>query len=209
MPQMNTKIYKQHYTSIAEEADRELPPLHFHGVRNNISDPSPSNTAPAKPFEIKRNFVIISSADRDRTRFPDSASFDVKLPDMYRDVVSMALYGGTIPNINHVGSDAYLLLDMGSDLSHLRSTSGQDWFAILGIMRHPNASYLNLDKSNIDDLPIQFRPPRDKLDKVSISLKHPDGSQVYFGSEPPTGPPNPLQQVTYIFEIRTRIPLRK
>ena len=200
---MNTKITKAYY----QNDYKELPVLNHLTYRNQLTDPI-NSTDPKVNFEVQRNFFLVSSAMRDKTLYPDPASFKITLPTVYRDIVSMELYGGVLPNLNGIALDAYLLLDMGSELNHILGADNNQWFAILGLNRHTNSLFMNLDKTNTDDVPIVFKPPKDKLTHFELKLKHPDGSAVSFGTESSGTPSNMDIQVTYLFEIKTKVPQR-
>ncbi len=159
---------------------------------------------PEIPHDYDRKLLFVSSSSRDRVRYPDPAHFKITIPT-YRDIVSVELASGVIPNHGGINGDGYVLLDI-PELNHIENIGGSDFFGILSFQYHPNAGFYNLDKSNLQSMPATFRPsPKARLDSIEIKLYHPDGSQVLFGNEDPLLPANLANQLAFCFEIRTRI----
>jgi hypothetical protein len=171
--------------------------------RNQLSDPVPA-TDPLVEHEYERHYLFVSSASRDRVQYPDPAHFKIQIPGAYRDIVSVELSAGVLPNQGGIHSDGYLILDI-PELNHIQNVDGTKFFGILGLQYHPNAGFCNLDKGNTSSMPVTFRPPKNRLDSLTIIMRHPDGSQVLFGNEDITAPANLAMQTALTFEIRTRV----
>lgn len=171
--------------------------------RNDVSDPI-KFPEPESVFELERHFVHVTSADRDRSRFPDAGSFRVTFPEPYRDVLSVALLKGVVPNAA-IQNDPYVLLDV-PEFNHISSTGGGKYFAVLGFLHHiVGTTYYNVDVSSTNMTPLTFKPPRSRLDGFTLTLRHPDRTQVTFGDEDPLAPIDFSQQVQFTFEIRTKV----
>lgn len=171
--------------------------------RNQISDPVPQND-PEVQYDYDRKFVFVNSASRDRNQYPDPAHFKFHLPETYRDVVSVELAAGVLPNQDGIQADGYIVLDI-PELNHIANVDGTSCFGILGLQYHPNNGFFNIEKGNCSAMPAQFKPHKARLDSLTITLRHPDGRQVLFGSEDPTSPPDLAFQTALTFEIRTRV----
>jgi len=195
---MNTKIRPR-----ALEIPNYDPRLMEHMTyRNQITDPVPQ-TDPEVAWETERHFLYINSSMRDRDQYPDSANFRIKLMEPFRDVVSIELSSGVLPNQGNIGGDGYLLLDI-PELNHIIGADGSRFFGILGLIRHPSNTYFNLDKSNTNDMPVTFKPLKSRLDSLTIILRHPDGTAVSFGNETADAPADLTLQSQFTFEIRTK-----
>ena len=197
---MYTKIRPTYHANMQSYDPRLMEHMTY---RNQISDPVPQHD-PEIAYDYDRSFIFISSSSRDRTRYPDPAHFKINIPTC-RDVVSVELAAGVLPNQGGIHGDGYVLLEI-PDLNHISNTSGNDFFGILGLVYHPNAGYFNVDKSNVATMACTFRPtPKARLDSIEIIMRHPDGTQVLFGDEDPLAPANLANQLGFTFEIRTRV----
>lgn len=198
---MNTKIRPTYY-----ETPRYDPRMLEHMTfKNNLSDPVKFQVDPPEvQYDIERRFLLISSTMRDRTQYPDPAYFRIQFSEAFRDVVSIELSAGVLPNAGNIAGDGYLLLDI-PELNHIQGADGNKYFGILGLQHHPNRDFFNLDKANTNDMPVVFRPTKSRFDSMTIMLRHPDGSLVTFGNEAPDTPANFSTQTQLTFEIRTRV----
>lgn len=178
--------------------------LDFMTYRNSITDPVPEKD-PDIQYEVERNYLFVSSSMRDKSQYPDPSNFRIELSEPLRDVVSIELSSGVLPNQGNISGDGYLLLDI-PELNHIRGADGSRYFGILGLQNHPspNREYFNLDKSNTNDMPVIFKPVKKQLNSLTLILRHPDGSMVSFGNESPNAPSNLTLQTQFTFEVRTR-----
>ena len=198
---MNTKITPKYY----DTASYDPQTLQHFTYKNHITDPAPS-LDPEISFEAKRNFVLVSSANRDRALDSDPASFKIKLPQTFRDVVSANLISGVFPTAGGVGDSGYILLDI-PELNHIESTDGNKYFSLVSLQNGAAPGFFNLDKGT-SIMPADFTPAKNKLDALTIRLRHPDGSAVHFGNEVVTAAINAAIQTQLTFEIVTRVPKR-
>lgn len=196
---MYTKVRPTYYANTSTYDPRLMEHMTY---RNQISDPVPQND-PDIAYEYERKFLFVSSSTRDRARYPDPAYFKVNIP-VCRDVVSVELASGVVPNQGGIQADGYVLLEI-PELNHIASVDGGEFFNILGLQYHPNNGFFNLDKSTLATMPKTFKPPKNRLDSLEIKLRHPDGSQVLFGNEDPLVPADLANQIAFTFEIRTRV----
>lgn len=196
---MNTKIRPTYY-----EPSYDPRLLQHMTYRNNISDPIPQTDSAEIQYDYERKFLFISSSMRDRSQYPDPASFRIQFSEPYRDVASIGLSLGVLPNLGNISADGYLLLDI-PELNHIQGADGSKYFGILSLQHHPNNNYFNLNQANTQDVPLTFKPLKSRIDSLTIILRHPDGSQVTFGNEDANAPANQTSQMQLTFEIRTRV----
>lgn len=201
---MYTKIRPRYYESSPAYDPRQM---EYMTYRNQISDPV-GQTDPDIQYDHERKFLFVSSFNRDRAQYPDPAHFKVRFPGPYRDIVSIELAAGVLPNQGDIHQDGYVLLDI-PELNHIQCVDGSSMFGILGLQYHPNSGFFNLDKSNTTAMPATFSPPKARLDSISITMRHPDGSQVLFGNEAVDTPADLALQTSLTFEIRTRVKRRQ
>jgi hypothetical protein len=203
--QMNTKV-RSHLLSVQSTPTYNPNMLEFATYRNSITDGAPQHDADVL-WDENRHYLFISSTMRDRFAYPDPAYFKIPLFDNFQDVVSVELAAGVLPNQGNISGDGYVLLDV-PELNHILGADGSRYFGILGLTYHPSPtkSFYNLDKSNTDDMPVVFRPPKRRLESLTLILKHPDGSAVSFGAEDPTQPAdfNLQSQFTFLITTKTR-----
>lgn len=202
---MNTKVRP---TFLFQEDRYDPKVLDNMTYRNNISDPGSWQTDPEIMYELERRFYHVSSISRDRNLYPDAASFRISFPEPVREILSIELAGGVLPNAGNISSDGYLLLDI-PELNHVHSSDGNRYFAILGLQHHPSNMFYNLDKSNLSGMPVTFKPVKARLDSLTVNLRHPDGSLVAFGAEDPTQPFNFAVQTSLLFDVRIRAKRRQ
>lgn len=180
--------------------------MDYMTYRNNITDPAKPYQDPEIQYEMERQYVLISSSMRDRSQYLDPANFRIELSEPLRDVISIELSQGVLPNQGNIASDGYVLLDV-PELNHIRGADGSRYFGVLGLQYHPSPTkeFFNLDKSNTNDMPVVFKPVKKRIDSLTIILRHPDGSMVTFGNEDPTALANLAMQIQFTFEVRTRV----
>jgi len=178
--------------------------MDYMTYRNNVTDPVIEKD-PEILYETERHYLFISSSMRDRSQYPDPSNFKIELSEPFRDVISIELSSGVLPNQGNISGDGYLLLDV-PELNHIIGADGSRYFGILGLQNHPSParSYFNLDKSNTNDMPVVFKPVKRLLHSLTLILRHPDGSMVSFGNETPDVLANLTLQTQFTFEIRTR-----
>src|SRR5947209_18346408 len=103
---MNTKVRPNTYTSFR---DYDIQALEHQSYRNNVTDPTKSKDIDF-PTDVERVFFVVTSLSRDKSIYPDAASFRVTLPEEYTEVLSVELSAGVIPNKGGIIQDGYVLL---------------------------------------------------------------------------------------------------
>ncbi len=164
-----------------------------------------------KNIPTKTYYISIDSIDRDRTVWPLSTRFEVKLdpPDNYsgaqiqrnfKNVVSIELVNSVIPNMNRVVDMRYLYLNIPEIDGILDTTcDGKRFFAKL-LPQHALGSFV-YNYQDIGDRAKKIFPFRGtRLDKITIELRDPSGNIVNFGDDSGTDP-NLSIQTSFTFKI--------
>lgn len=170
--------------------------------------------AHAPSCATKSYYISVDSRDRDRTRWPNSNRFEVRLdapagyvgaqiPRGFKNVTRVELINAIFPNANHVLSEMYLFLSIPEIEGGMDTTcGGQRYFAKVV----PGSVIGYYIQSHSD--PVE-RPAKDflfrgaRLDKLTLELRTSRGELFDFGGDtnPANGPPNPLLQTSYTFKI--------
>lgn len=176
---MNTKLNSRSRLNNEQDYDPNI--LEFATYKNNLSDPISSRVKEANAYEIRSNYVFVSSGDRDITSYPNVNSFQV--PIGLKEVYSITLLGGVIPNVGGVDQQPFLLLDI-PEINHVTSLGTSSGVAsIIQFASHTNpSSFFNIDGGISAVSPIIFRPVKNRLDKLTIRIKGADGGMSDLGS---------------------------
>ena len=150
-------------------------------------------------YHIERNFLFATSRDRDIVSYPTTTEFKIELPEEYHDIVCVELTAGTVPNLDNVTNDPYLLLDI-RELNHVQASNGCDYFSILSVHKGHSDAFFNMDRSSSAMMPHKLYSPKQRLSSLYIKLLHADGSPLIFGT---SGTVDPLHQTSFTFEIKT------
>lgn len=187
---MNTKIRPTYYSNnLSNLADYSNPPL--------------NSTDNVEYDSQERNYIFISSSDRDISKYPSTSDFRIDLPSAYQGIESIELAAGTIPNVDNVSEDAYMYLWI-DELNHITTSRNEKYFGVLSLQSGNSPNFYNLDKSSTNSMPNKFMPEKSKLNSLHIRVLHPDRTVANFGTDIPGNPINFDIQTSFTFEIRTR-----
>lgn len=167
------------------------------------------------------HYLTISSADRNRQKYPSTSQFTIKLIDdepgqpngvpgqSYRNVQSVKLLSSIIPNKNNVLSHPYLLLEIKEleGMYDACTLPSQNAFSKLYYQNMAGQKqFLRLDRGVGDPLTRVFWPtPKAVINTISVSFKTYDGNLFDFG--PDNGPDiDPSVQTSITLEIRNYVP---
>lgn len=166
---------------------------------------------------LKEWFVSIDSKDRNRVTEPNPSSYNVpfepsdtyvgaSLNRKYKNCVGIELIGATVPNVNNVLDEIYLLLEIGnisSDTYDATNTTVKNAFAKLSFLES-SAKFLRMDTAVSVPLHVVYKTPIN-IDRFQIRIKKCDGTLFDFGTD--NVPPmdfNPDIQNSFVFKITTR-----
>ncbi len=163
----------------------------------------------SEEYYVERHYLFVNSLDRDISLYPKSTEFKIQLPIEYREVSSIELVAGTIPNLDNVNTDPYLLLDVSTEstkLNHIKSTNSQDYFSALALHKGHSDNFYNLDRSSAVIMPHRFNSPKQRLNTLDIKLYHANGTSLSFGT---AGSLVKTDQTSFTFEIKINMIKRK
>ena len=162
-------------------------------------------------YEEKVHYLSISSKDRDLTAYPDVNHYSIQFPNEFRNIYSIELIQGIIPDKNNVQDEPYLLLkiDEIQDTMVSNDKNIADSFAILQLAPPTKANtFIQIDR-RIHEYTIKYyQTPKAYLSKMTITILGSDGIPFDFGTDTPS-PPNKQHQNTFIFKIVTLEKKRK
>lgn len=164
-----------------------------------------------KKIPTKTYYISIDSRDRDRSLWPLTTQFEVKLdpPDAYtgaqiqrsfKNVISIELMNAVFPNTNKVIDLQYLYLNIREIDGILDTTcAGKRFFAKL-LPQHAIGQFV-YNYQDIGERARKVFPFRGaRLDRLTIELRDPYGNIANFGNDNGSVP-NPLVQTSFTFKI--------
>lgn len=156
-------------------------------------------------YEQKTHFIFVTSKNRNTTLYPSISSYAVEFPQELKNIRSIELIQGIIPNVNNVTQEPYLLLKLEEikDVVISNDPDIAESFAFL-TMASPCTSdgyFIALDKKIHENTPKKYDTPKASLQKLTISITKHDGTLFNFGSD--SSPPNKSLQHTFVFKIIT------
>jgi hypothetical protein len=154
-------------------------------------------------YSKRIEYITVSSRDRDISNYPSPSHYSVKLPFELRNIYSIEILNGIIPDKNNVTREPYLLLKVEELNYHIMSSNDKnmtDSFAILHMAPPITPGYfLNVDKKTFEHTVLRFETPKANLSKLTISITDCDGNLFNFGDD--SGGPNKSLQNTFIFRV--------
>jgi hypothetical protein len=154
-------------------------------------------------YQQRENYLIVSSADRDTSIYPNSSNFVIQLQKEYKNVISVELIQAIVPDKNNVTSEPYLLLKVKEFENTMESNNKQiyDSFAILQVCQPTVAdSFLQIDKRIFENVTLNYRTPRASLSKLTIEVTDAEGNIFSFGG---SGTTSKAYQCLFVFKIVT------
>jgi hypothetical protein len=176
--------------------DRDFDVNDYNSNLKNVQQLSISNEPDIK-YKIRDEYIVISSIDRDITNYPSPSKYTITLPYELRNINSIELVNGVIPDQNNVTQEPYLLLNIQELENVMISTnkSASDSFAILHLAK-PIASgyFINVDKKTFERVILNYVTPKASLSKLTISITDAYGNLFNFGDDS-GGPHKSLQNM--------------
>lgn len=202
-------MYTKVYNPRIQTSDYEDRQLEHYTYRNSITDPAPQPFQTAVPTQFEDDYIYlhISSSSRNRTNFPNPAKFTFTPLQPIRNVKSVKVVQGTVPNIAAINTLPYVLLDIGNFNYLYDAQAGFDVASVLQFKSNPSAGYLTIDtdssKTKWNDA-----KSRHEVKEIPLTLRAPDGSVVSLGSEAPLDPIDPSIQWSILLEFTVTAPKR-
>lgn len=166
-----------------------------------------SSVIKTEDFDNVTHIIAIDSKDRDIVKYPSPSNYRFAFPEL-KNIISVELIGGVIPDKNNVTLEPYLILQI-PELSHERligtNSSIENSFAILQIPpATTSGSFINLDMHLSERVVFESRTILPILNHVNVKILKNDGSIFSFGSD--SGSPNLAIQNFFVLRIICRQP---
>lgn len=172
--------------------------------KNNFNEPAVVKNENID-YQFKKEYIQIFSADRDLNFYPNPADFVLPFPTQFKDIVSIEISGGNVPNITPINDHAFLYLDIPTkNLNHIYTTSGAKYFGVLALHTGNAAGFLCTDKSSTNLMKRTFVPPLTELRDIRITLRKPDHTVVILGNETEGNPIDLSIQTSFVFQLLVR-----
>ena len=158
-------------------------------------------------YEKTDNYLVISSVDRDTTIYPSSSYFVIDLQKEYRNITEIELIQAIIPDTNNVLSEPYLLLNV-KELENIMDSNNKyisESFAMLQLCPPvTSGTFIQLDKRISENVILNYRTPKARLSRMSISVTNSLGNVFEFsGTSGGDGTINKSTQSQFVFKITT------
>ena len=166
------------------------------------------------------NYLTVSSADRDRERWPSTSYFRIKLVDdtpgqpygavgcIYKNVRTIKLLSLTVPNTNNVLDEPYLLLTVDEVPGNYDSTNPWVCKSIAKIFFKrpgPSDAFLKMDSGVADPDTKVIAGVGRQLDRLTLGLRRYDGTPFDFGTDDGETL-DPALQTSFTFELVNEVP---
>jgi hypothetical protein len=160
---------------------------------------------PKIEYEVVTKYVTISSKDRDTSIYPSVSRYVVNFPTEIRNIISVELIQGMIPDKNSVLEEPYLLLKI-DELDEVMVSSDRnisDAFAILQLACPTTpGGFIMVDRRIHEHTIKYYRIPKAALTKMTVTITDAYGTPFDFGNDSPD-PPVKVLQNTFVFKIST------
>lgn len=166
-------------------------------------------------------FLSIDSSDRDRSKYPNPFKYTIYMVGSsdqqnvtghrYKNIHSIELISAILPNVEEITDELYIILQIDElrDVGFNSSNQNlQQAYAKLVMHKHLNDNFLLLDADNSRPLKRIYYPSlKGSLDKLTITLKKPNGDIINLGPDSdPDQPPIKDIQNSFTFRIISKIP---
>jgi hypothetical protein len=178
----------------------------YNQVYSNESNAQYSiSQEPDIEYEEHVHYVSISSKDRDIVAYPNVNHYAVQFPNEFKNIHSIELIQGIIPDQNNVQNEPYLLLKI-DEIQDVMVSNDKDIansFAILQLATPTKANtFIQIDRRIHEYTVKYYQTPKAYLSKMTVTILGSDGIPFDFGTDTPS-PPNKMYQNTFIFKIVT------
>jgi len=172
-------------------------------------------------YKKRIRYLFINSKDRNLASFPQPQEYQIhfnpasgadnasgETGEVYRNVESIELIGGTIPDQQSVTDEPFLLLHIDELAGTFEGTNVENKkvFAIIQ-MAAPVVSgkFINIPDDMTKNTMRYFDPPIAQLSKMTIKLTDQSGALFNFGDDTGGSPPNTGFQNSLVFKITEKV----
>jgi len=154
-------------------------------------------------YESTSYYLTISSRDRDTALYPEVNAYTITLPTEFRNIQSVELIQGIVPDQNNVSSEPYILLKIAEieDVMISNDRNISDAFAMLQpTMPTTTAGFIQIDKRIHENTVKCYKVPKASIARFTVSITDCNGTLFDFGADNPSAPLKSLQN-TFVFKI--------
>lgn len=206
-----SKRLGEHYNRYSDDVFLESNRNQFNNQNYDVVYTNNSNTQysvsqePDLQYEEKVHYLTISSKDRDVTAYPNVNHYSLKFPNEFKNIHSIELIQGIIPDQNDVQNEPYLLLQVDEiqDVMVSNDKNISNSFAILQLAAPTRSgTFIQIDRRIHEYTVKYYDTPKAYLSKMTVTILDSNGIPFNFGTDTPS-PPNKSFQNTFIFKIVT------
>jgi hypothetical protein len=135
-------------------------------------------------YETVDYYVTVSSKNRDIVQHPSESSYVIDFQQEFKNIHSIELIQGIIPDKNDVTDEPYLLLhiDELEDFMISIDRNISDAFAILQLCRPTTpGTFIQIDKRIHENVVKIFKTPKSSLARMTVKVRDCDGNLFDFG----------------------------
>jgi len=158
---------------------------------------------PVIQYEYTKNFIHISSVDRDITIYSQPQEYRVRLDQEYKNVVSVRLINAILPKANNVDLEPYLVLQI-DELPNVCMAQSRDVpkdaFLVL-YFEQGVGNFLTIKSDNCNSLVKTYKTPLAKLERMTLRILNYAGTPFSFGVD--SDPISKNLQNSFLFEVIT------
>ena len=170
---------------------------------SNYQPLSVSNEKDIKYIE-RTDYIVINSVDRNITYYPQPNHYVVNLPYEFRNISTIEVVNGVIPDQNNVIQEPYLLLkiDELDGVMASNNTAIANSFAMLHMAAPISpGNFINVDKKTFEHAVLTFKTPKSSLSKLTVSITDWQGNLFNFGDD--SAGPNKALQNMFVLKVVT------
>lgn len=156
---------------------------------------------PSIEYVKKEYYLSVSSKDRDTDNYPSCSNYTMILSKDFKNIDSIELIQGIIPDKNNVLHEPFLLLQIQEleDVMVSSDTNMSNAFAILQLTSSVSSGYFINTAHHVHENTVKyFNTPKSSLNKLTIKITDVDGNIFDFGG---SGSNAKAYQNTFIFRI--------
>lgn len=202
---MNTKVYNPR-VQLNSGYDERL--LEYNTYRNNYTEPPPQplSLSTQPEFITEKRYVHLSSATRNRYVYTNPARFRYDLTPNLRNVKSVKVIQGTLPNITAVNTHPVIFLDI-DDFNYISIQGlGIDVVAALTLESSTATGFLNIDTKVLKCIQPPTQNMRDKVEYLTVTLRDGNGTVLTLGTENGNDPVDNSIQWSVLLEFEVLVP---
>lgn len=163
---------------------------------------------PSMEYEFTEIYVVVRSEDRDLSNYPQPQTYRIDLETSIKNIHSIELIEGYIPDQNNVTQEPYLLLDipeLRDQPMECVSKHISNSFAILQMSPPVTSGYfIWFDKRTHENTIKYYKNTKARLNHLTINIRNHQGELFNFGDDTLSTPPNKSLQNMFVFKIITK-----